>query len=216
MSEIITTYLLNDLEQPLPMERSEFYASQIKLFKEGKKPNRSAAIVQVLLFSPDKDIILQKRSFDKSHNAGLIDKTIGGHITFGNTPNFTVQVETLQEMQVPSIVLSSEEDFGKTYKLLKNFLNNSAIIQLIDSRTTNCPKVIDDKLIPIANTYHFYLGVYGGSIRPADGEAAGVLFYNIKKLQNEMKKMPNTFTEDLKFFLSKYSSEIELFLSKIM
>ena len=216
MSEIITTYLLNDLEQPLPMERSEFYASQIKLFKEGKKPNRSAAIVQVLLFGPDKNIILQKRSSDKTHNPGLIDKTVGGHITFGNTPNFTVQVETLQEMQVPSIVLSSEEDFGKTYRLLKNFLNNSSIIQFISSRTTILPKYIDNTITPITNTYHFYLGIYGGSLRPADAEAAGVMFYNFEKLENEIKKMPDIFTEDLKFFLTKYSTEIDLFLNKIV
>ncbi len=215
MSEIITTYLLNDLEQPLPMDRGEFYASQIKIFKEGKMPNRSAAIVQVLLFSPDKDIILQKRSFDKTHNPGLIDKTIGGHVTFGNTFNFSVQAETLQEMQVPSIVLSYEEDFSKTYRLLKDFLSNSAIIQLIDRQTANFSKLINDQLIPIANTYYFYLGVYGGSIRPADREASGVLFYTLENLQKEMKKMPEMFTEDLKFFLSKYSSEIELFLSKI-
>ena len=197
------------------MERSEFYASQVTLCEEGKKPNRAVEIVQVLLFTPDKKIILQKRSNDKAHNPGLIDKTIGGHVSFGDTPNYTSLVETLQEMQVPSIVLSSEEDFAKTLRLLKNFLNNSALLQFIDSRTTQFIKIIKQETVPIINKYDFYLGVYGGSIRPADHEASGILYYSFKNLQTELAEAPNLFTQDLRFFLDKYAKKIETFLSHI-
>lgn len=215
MSEIITTYLLSDLDQPLPMERQEFYASQKQLFDNKQKPNRAAAIVQILLFTPDQDVILQKRSADKAHNAGLMDKTIGGHITFGDTSTYTATVETLQEMEVPSIVLGSEEDFAKTFRLLKNFLNNTALVQLVESRTANFTKVIGGQHVPIANKYYFYLGVYGGSVRPADREASGILFYNLAMLRQEIATTPDAFTDDLKFFLTKYHTQIESFLKQI-
>ncbi len=34
MLEIVTTYLLTDLDQPMPMSREEFYEEQIEVFKK--------------------------------------------------------------------------------------------------------------------------------------------------------------------------------------
>lgn len=213
MSEIITTYLLNDLDQPLPMDRAEFYESQVKLAHDGKKPNRAVEIVQIILFTPEGDIILQKRSRQKDHNPGLIDKTIGGHVTFGNSPWYTATAETLQELHVSSFVLPSEEDFQKTYRLLRNFLGHSAIIQFVDCKTTNIPKLFGTELVPIANKYHFYLGVYGGTIKPVEKEASGIILHKFKTLADDMREQPERYTEDLKFFLSKYDKKIKDFLN---
>lgn len=215
MSEIVTTYLLSDLEQPMPMARSEFYTLQIALFEEGKKPNRAVEIVQILLFTPDKDVILQKRSLKKDHNAGLIDKTIGGHVTFGNSSWFTTTAETLQELHVPSFVLPSEEDFTKTLKLLHNFISHSALIQFIDTKTVALPKLFGGELIPVANKYHFYLGIYGGAIKPVEKEASGIILHKFETLAEDMENRPETYTEDLKFFLSKYSAKIKAFLDNL-
>lgn len=197
------------------MNRDEFYESQIKLFHDGKKPNRAVGIVQMLLFTPDKDIIIQKRSTKKAHNAGLIDKTIGGHITFGNTPNYTALTETLQEMQIPSMILDSEEDFKKTLTLLNEFVSTAALVQFVDSRTAPFEKVFKNELVPIINKYYFYLGVYRGSIKPADKEAAGIMFYDFAELKKEMKETPDLFTHDLRFFLEKYEKQINSFLANL-
>lgn len=40
MSELVSTYPLGNLEKSEPMDREEFYAEQIRLFHEGKRPNR--------------------------------------------------------------------------------------------------------------------------------------------------------------------------------
>lgn len=215
MSEIVTTYLLTDLDQPVPMGREEFYEEQIRIFKKTGKPTRAMEVIQILLFTPDKDIILQKRSKFKNHNPSKIDKTIGGHITFGDTPTFTVMAETLQEMQVASFVLQTEDDFKRTYHLLKKHIGNSALIQFIDSRTYASEKIINKETVKIANRYHFYLGVYTGSIKPADREAAGILYYDYPTLQEEIAENPELFTADLKFFLDKYSAKIDAFLKNI-
>jgi hypothetical protein len=70
--------MLNDPEKRLiPMERKAFYDEQFALSVNGQEPNRSVDVVQVLLFTLDGEVILQKRSQNKAHNPGLIDKSIG-------------------------------------------------------------------------------------------------------------------------------------------
>ncbi len=214
MSDIITTYKLDDLDQPMPMNREEFYQEQIEVYKETGKPTRATAIVQILLFTPGKEIIVQKRSNTKKHNPGLMDKSIGGHILFSDSANYTAMVETLQELTVPSIVLPNEENFKKTFKLLKNFLNNLTIVQFIDSHTNNFIKVFEEGSAKIASKYYFYLGIYGGAIKPSDKEAAGVLFYKYDNLKKELNsdKTRGLYTDDLHFFINKYDGRIQEFL----
>ncbi|KKQ27429.1 MAG: Nudix hydrolase 3 [Candidatus Magasanikbacteria bacterium GW2011_GWC2_37_14] len=215
MSEIITTYKLTDLEQPVPMDREEFYDSQIKEFKKTGKPTMAAELVQVLLFTKDKEIILQKRSKTKNHNPSLLDKSMGGHLQFGDSTTYTVMVECLQELCVPSIVVGTTEDFSKTFKILNNYLENLAVIKFVATHVNNFKKIFKGELVPIANKYHFYLGVYNGSIKPADKEVSGLMYFDYQDLQNEIQNAPNQFTEDLKFFLNKYSAEIESFLKNL-
>jgi len=68
MSEIITTYLLKNPDQKMPMDRDDFYDEQIKVFKETGKPTRAVEIMDTMLFTPDKEIILQKRSHTKKQS----------------------------------------------------------------------------------------------------------------------------------------------------
>lgn len=213
MPEIITTYKLDDLEQVVPMDRDEFYNEQVEVYKKTGKPTRAVAIVQVFLFSPDHDLILQKRSSRKNHNAGLLDKSMGGHIRFGNSPNYTVMVETLEELNVPSIVINDLDEFKKTYKLLSNYVSTSAIVQFIDSHTVNSEKTIGKEKILIGNKYYFYLGVYNGAMKPADREAAGLIFTPYDQLKDEIETAPDFYTADVKFFLNKYQKKIEEFLT---
>ena len=92
----------------------------------------------------------------------MIDKAIGGHVTFGDTPQYTVTVETLQELQVPSIVLNNSDEFKKTNKLLKEFISNIAIIQFIDTKIFNLKNIFKaEGLITIAKKVDLYFGIYG-------------------------------------------------------
>ena len=215
MSEVVKTYKLDDLDQPIPMDRKEFYDEQVKVFKKTGKTSKAIEVVQVLLFTTDKEVILQKRSNTKYHNPSFLDKTMGGHVKFGDSLTYTVMVESLQEVSVPSIVLNTNEDFVKTYKLLDNQLENLAVIEYIDSRTYNSKKMINDEEILIADKYHYYLGVYIGSLKPSDKEASGLIYFKYDEFEKELSKAPGMFTEDLKFFLREYHSEIDKFLDNL-
>lgn len=213
MNEIVTTYKLDDLDQPIPMDRDEFYDEQIAYFKKKGKSTRAIEVVQLFLFTPEKQIILQKRAMTKKLNPGLIDKTVSGHVVFGDPPDYSMMEETLQEMSIPSCVFRSKDDFKKAYRLLKHHLHSIALVQFMDTRTYQSKKVVNREQVGIANKYHFYCGVYNGPIKPSLGAASGILFYPFDILHEKIAENPSLFGEGLPFLLEKYRGKINDFLS---
>ncbi len=215
MNEVIKTYLLDDPETVIPMDRNEFYDEQIKISKKTGKPTRAADIISVLIFNSSQELLIQKRSFEKAHNPGLLDKSIGGHVRYNDSADYSVMVETVQELQTPSIVLKNQEDFKKTLKLLDDYLTTIAITKHSRSRIQIWKRIMDNQEIKIANKVHAYFGLYDGRIKPVDKEAKGVLFYTLPELDKEMKKFPETFTNDLHVLIKDLRPEIEDFLEFI-
>ena len=215
MSEIITTYKPEKLDVALPMERDEYYRWQIELSEKGEKPSLAAGIICILIFEENGEIFIQKRSDRKGHNSGLLDKTIGGHITFGDTVDYTVMVETVQELKVPSITLRSDEDFQKTYNLLAGYLDTVAIVKHIDTQPFEFKRKIKGKDVPILNKVHLYFGIYNGAVKTVDREAKGVLLYSLEDLEREMKEFPMIFTDDIKTLVKRYRPEIRQFTKTI-
>lgn len=215
MDETINTFLIENPFELIPMSRKEFYAEQVSEYKKNGEPTRAVEIINVFLFNSHGELIIQKRSFDKNHNPGLLDKSIGGHIKHGDSAGYTVMVETIQELQTPSIVLENENDFIKTYDLLKPYLETISVITHLSTILLSPIKIINNEDIKIANKMHIYLGVYDGRIRPVDREAKGVLFYSLSEIKNEMLNNPNTFTDDMRLILRKYEKEIQHFINLI-
>ena len=215
MSEIISTYQFHDLEKEEPMDRVEFYKEQIEFHQAGKKPTRAVGIVNIFLFNSHGELLVQKRSFEKNHNPGMLDKSMGGHIKYADTSDYSVMVETIQELETPSIVLKSASDFKKTFNLLHEYLSTIAIIEHMQTKAYVLDKIIENIKIPIANKVFTYFGIYDGRVRPADQEAKGMLFYTLPELDHEMAKFPDTFTPDLHMFMKDLRKEMISFLSLI-
>jgi isopentenyldiphosphate isomerase len=215
MSDIINTYKLDNTSSLIPMDREEFYREQIEAFKKYGEPTRANETVNILIFNSHGEFTIQKRSLKKNHNPGLLDKSIGGHIQNGDTPDYTVMVETIQELQTPSIVLKNQIEFEKTYKLLRPYLETISITKHMDTVLVRRIKIINNEKIQIANKTHLYLGVYDGRMRPIDREASGILFYSLTELEKEMAKTPEIFTDDLHFLMREYKIEIEKFIEFI-
>ncbi|MCX6784421.1 MAG: NUDIX domain-containing protein [Candidatus Komeilibacteria bacterium] len=216
MSEILNTYKLDDPETVEPMDRDEFYAEQIAVFKKTGKPTRAAEIVSILIFNEHQELLIQKRSYNKTHNAGLLDKSIGGHVQYGDAPDYTVMVESVQELQTPSIVLKNEVDFNKTFTLLADYLTTIAVIKHNKSKIHILERMVKGEKIKMANKVHLYFGIYHGSIRPVDREAKGILYYTLEELEKEMKEFPETFSQDLHFFIKEFHADIVDFIKKIV
>lgn len=212
MAEKVQTYLLDDPDTLIPMDRDAFYDEQITL----ATPTRAVEIVSILIFNEDGELLLQKRARTKRHNPGRIDKSIGGHVTNGDHTEYTVMVETVQELQVPSIVLRNKRDFLKTYDLLGDYLDTIALLQYIDTRFLTFQKTFDGTAHPIANKVHIYLGVYGGRVKTTDREAQGILTYGLEQLEQEMTASPGLFTDDLAVLFTQYRKEIAAFRQLIV
>jgi len=209
MSEIICTYNLDDRFRAHPMERDHFYNEQIAEFKKNGKPTRAVGIFDVLLLTEKGEVILQKRSHNKRHNPFLIDKTVGGHIEYGDTVFYTAMIECVQELKIPAVVLREDENFERTMKVLTHSLESAAILELIDNNIYDIDNFFGKERITIAKNIWMFLGIYGGAIKPIDREASGVLYYEFDVLKEEMKSVPQLFTPDLHFIMEKYGNKIK-------
>lgn len=215
MSEMVNTHPIDDPERLVPMNRKKFYEEQVEVFKETGHPSKSVDVVNIFIFNSKGELLVQKRSYSKSHNPGLLDKSMGGHVQYGDTRDFTVMVETVQELQTPSIVLKSKADFDKTYDILNGYLETLAIIQYADAEVFHMKKIIENEEVIIANKVFLYFGIYNGRVRPSDGEAQGVLWYSLEDLDNEMEHQPQLFTGDIHTYMKTYRKEIEAFIEKV-
>lgn len=209
--EKITVSPVGSPAQTQPYSRSQYYREQFS----GTNEPLAVHVVGILLFDSRGDLILQKRSHTKNHNAGLIDKSIGGHITFGDTSDYTVMVESVQELSTPSIVLRNRTDFVKTLQLLRSYTDTISIVQQIEVKEWQFEKSYEGQQRPITNVLHLYFGVYDGRMRPADREAAGMLYYSFDRLCDEIADHPETFTNDLVKICEFYKQDIIDFQSSI-
>jgi len=213
-TEKVTVYPL-DGDSPFPMDRREFYEEQVEEYKTKGKPSKAVEVANIFLFNSDGDLIVQKRSESKAHNAGLLDKSTGGHVTFGDSPDYTVMVETIQELQVPSITVRTQEEFLKTFKLLNNYLNTVAIVKQVGTEIKPMEKIIKGEKILIANKIDLYFGVFNGAVKMVDKEAKGIMFYSLEELKDGLEKSPDMFTYDLKYLVGAHEQEIRELLDSI-
>lgn len=203
--EKITVSPAGNIKKVSSYSRKKYYDEQ---FSEINNNPLAVHVVAVFIVTTAGEVLLQKRSTDKRHNARLIDKTLGGHIVYGDDPDYTVMVETLQELLTPSIVLKNEEDFAKTYKLLKDYTNTVALVKRGETKEYYLTKIVDGKTHKVNNVVHMYFGMYDGSTKPADKESAGMLYYKIQDLENEINAAPEQFTEDLKVLFAEYKNDL--------
>ncbi len=188
--------------------RSEFYAEIEEEFAKTGKITRQVKSIRMILLNSIGRIYLEKRSKFKEGNAGLYDKTLGGHIPKGYSNEITVVKECSEELGMPAVVLPVEE-----FDMAKESVNLSiiGIVRKIDHvnnyesvrRTRNGSKIVQ----PFITT--FYIGYYDGSIRFIDGECSGVEVYTKEELQDDIQKNPDKYTEDLKYMMEQYHEFIK-------
>lgn len=216
MDEQIYVYPLdNPGAEPQPMSRAQFYDEQVELAKAGKSPQLAVGVFNAFIFTKNKQIILQKRSAHKRHNPNRIDKSVGGHIQFGDSPYYTAMIECVQELRVPAVVLRDSEDFEKTKLLMQESLEAVAVLDLFNNEIHTIDNIIDNERVPTAKKTWLFFGVYAGPIKPVDGEATGILYYSLDDLRQEMASMPDIFTPDLHYFMKKFEKEIDAFVAQI-
>lgn len=70
---------------------------------------KKVATVRAIIMNTKGDLYIQQRSKSKKYNAGLFDKTIGGHCTYGQRSDLALVTEIAQEIEAPAFVCSDHE-----------------------------------------------------------------------------------------------------------
>jgi len=183
--------------------RKEFYSEIKNEFKETGKITKKVKSIKLILINSSGRIYLQKRSKIKAENSGKYDKTVGGHISAGDSFDMTVIRECAEELGFPAAVLAPEE-FEKAIKVTD--LNIIGIFKKIEYLPNFMSERISNDgtsiLQPLMNSMYF--GYYDGPIKFVDGESSGIEVFSLDELKEEMKNNPDKFTEDIKFIIEKY------------
>lgn len=184
-------------------DRNKFYSEIKEEFIKKGKISRQVKAIRLILMNSSGRIYLQKRSKIKNENPGLYDKTIGGHVSKGDTWNMTVIKECAEELGFPASVLSDEK-FVKSIKVTD--LSIIGIFRKV-SEISNFQSVrIDKKGNKFVQPYitAIYIGYYNGAIRFVDGESSGIEVFSLEELKDEINENPEKFTEDIKFMVKTY------------
>lgn len=207
MTELLEVY---DLDGKLLKveERDKFYSEIKKEFVEEGKISKQVKSVRLLLMNSKGRLYLQKRAKTKAENPCLYDKTIGGHVSAGDTFDLTVIRECAEELGFPAAIVSPE-DFERAIKVTD--LGIVGIFKKIDYISNFESTRLTSKQEKFVQPYMcaFYLGYYNGGIRFVDGESTGIEVFSLEDLKEEIKNNPNKFTEDLKFMVKRYGKFIK-------
>ncbi len=184
-------------------ERKKFYKDIEKEFATTGNISKKIKSIRVLLMNSNGRIYLQKRSKTKEVNPGMYDKTLGGHVPASHSWDITLVRECAEELGFPATVVSIEE-FDKAITVTDiSIIGLFKKIDYIDHfSSTRKNRKGKDVIQPWMATIYF--GYYDGAIRFVDGESTGIEVFSLKEIDEELKKSPNKFTEDVKFMIKKY------------
>ena len=204
MSEKLEIYDLNENLIEIK-EREQFYKEIKSEFKKSKKISKQVKRISLLLMNSKGKIILQRRNLTKNENAGLFDKTIGGHVEEGDSYELTLIKECSEELGFPVSILS-KKDFSRAIN--KTDLRIVGLFREIDYQSNFLSTRISLKNEKFIQPYMqtVYVGYYDGPIQFIDGESSGIQMYTSEELENEIKTNPELYSEDLKVLFTKYKN----------
>lgn len=183
-------------------KRKKFYEEIEEEYKKTKSITKQVKAIRLMLLNSNGMIFIQRRSRRKDSNAGLYDKTIGGHIVAGHTWYMTVVKECHEELGFPAVVLDDNEfsqAIGNTdVSIIGLFREIDHVNQFMSRRTRKDDEIVQPFISKI------FVGYYDGPLRFKDGESVGIECFTREELLQEIKDHPKEFTDDLKFMIKKY------------
>lgn len=201
MKELLDVYDISDRFIGA-QERTAFYREIEREFSETGTITKKVKTIRVLLMNSQGRVYVQKRSLTKSHNAGLYDKTIGGHICHDHTAHITLVKECAEELGIPAVMLSDDE-FARAItstnlSIIGIFRQAGIVTDYLSVRKTKK----GDLLQPFINM--FIVGYYDGAIRFCDGESSGIEVFELADLLSAIRQYPERYTDDLRYFIGHY------------
>jgi len=205
MEELLDIYNMRD-ELTGVQERSKFYREIEEEFAKTGKITRKVKTIRVLLMNSQGRVYIQKRSLTKSHNAGLYDKTIGGHILHNHTVHITLVKECAEELGIPAVMLADDEFARAVTSTNLSIIGIFKRAEIVTDYMSVRKSKKGDILQPFIST--FIVGYYDGAIRFCDGESSGIEVFDLSDLHDAILQYPERYTDDLRYFIEKFRNHI--------
>lgn len=207
MSEKLEIY---DLEGKLlgVQDRAEFYEESKKEFAETGKVMRQVKTVEFFMLNSKGEIYIQKRSQDKGQNPGLYDKSVGGHVSEGESSDLAFSRECAEEIGV-NVKLVTEDKFEQA--VLNEDLKTVCVCKEIDEQMG----FMSRRILPNGEYFiqpffiKVYLGYYDGHTECVDGESSEVRVISLEELKKEIAENPEKFTQDVKVMIERYKQYLK-------
>jgi len=207
MGEVLDIFDLNEKFLG-KSNRKKIYAEIKKEYNERGRISRKVKTVRVLLMNSQGRIYLQKRSNMKAENAGLYDKTVGGHVTTGDSYDLTVIRECAEELGFPAALVPMKD-------LIKAAKSTNLTIVGLFTEIDKEEKYLSERVMKNGKVFvqpqmtRFYFGYYDGAIRFVDGESSGIEVFSLKELEMAIKDNSTKFTKDIIYMIRKYKKYIK-------
>jgi isopentenyldiphosphate isomerase len=208
MNELLEVYSTKGKPLGRIKEKDSFHEKMKKEYLKYGKVSIKHKHARALLLTTNGKLILQRRSKWKGDNPGLWDKSIGGHTFNHETYDFTIVRECAEELRIPSTVVK-KQDLKNSLKLID--LNIMAILFLlkIEKNDLSVRKEKNGRIWKEPAITAYYLGYYDGPIRFKPVESSGFRVSSLEEIEDEMKKTPEIFTEDMFYILKNWRKLIK-------
>lgn len=165
--EVITLYTKEKPNNPVSCDRTKYYDHDFTTYKD-----HYPALIDVFLFNKFGDVLLQRRGRNKRNNPYRLHTTVGGHINWGEKPEFSLVRECMEELGAPVLVFS-QGVYSEALKKLKDYTHKAALVYEIKEffRNYSDSQVKDRR--GIKDRIWLYFGRYDGPIEIPDRESAG-------------------------------------------
>jgi isopentenyldiphosphate isomerase len=195
-------------EEPKPCARGEFYAHLFDIYA-GWHPG----VTDVLIFNVHCELLLQQRALHKKANPGRYSTSVGGHINFGERPEFTVVHECMEEIGVP-FLLFSEQSFSDAYRKLAPYTKRAALGYLHKAHFQSVPEDVSQGHPPFKQKMWLHFARYDGPVESVDGDAMGFEWRSLAVLQEERRKHPERFANVFHRAIEQWQTDVESFVAR--
>jgi len=184
------------------IEKKHMHEQMRKEFLNSGKITVRHKHVRLLLMTSKWKNNPQRRSKWKGDNPGLWDKTIGGHVTSGESYDLTMLKECAEELGIPATTVRLDQFEHSLSVTDLHILGILTPVLTLDNykstRNHNGKKWVEPGMT------QFYIGYYDGPIRFIDSESCGIQVFNAEELDEELKKYPESFTEDMHYMMKRF------------
>jgi isopentenyldiphosphate isomerase len=206
--EIITLYTQEEPNTPISCGRTEFYDNDLTIYR-----NYYPAIVDVFLFDKRGQVLLQKRGRTKRRNPGKIHTTIGGHVNWGEKPEFALIHECMEELGAPTF-LFTKDIYEKALKKLEPYTQKVALVYEVRMYFRNYLDSPVKSRKRIKDRMWLYFGRYDGPIEIPDGDSAGYEWFDLNVLEMEIQTNPEQFTAGVMLYVEEFGNTMKEFVKK--